>query len=74
MHEGKFRQSKRCQICYLKQTLSGVFFDHEFKILTTDQIDRVMLQIYFSTGTFGGNYSSSDISIAEKQVIIRLLF
>ncbi len=42
-------------------------FDHEFKILTTDQIDRVMLQIYFSTGTFGGNYSSSDISIAENK-------
>lgn len=42
-------------------------FDHDFRLLSTEQIDEAILQVYFSTGTFGGNYSSSDISIAENK-------
>ena len=43
-------------------------YDRDFSSLSTKQIDNAMLQIYYSTGTFGEEYSSSIVSIAENSV------
>ena len=41
-------------------------YNHDYKTLSTEQLDEAILQIYYSTGTFGGNYSSTSINIAEN--------
>ena len=42
-------------------------YDNSYKKISTTQIDEALLQLYYSTGTFGGKYSSSDTSIAQNK-------
>lgn len=41
-------------------------YNHDYSSLKTKQIDEAILQLYYSTGTFGEEYSSSIVSVAEN--------